>query len=323
MRSPAALIFGDLQRRGVLGINCRNARYILPNNPRRLYPLVDDKVRTKTLAAESGIAVPELYALIQASGEIGRVHEQLAARDSFVVKPAHGSGGAGILVVAGRRGPRYRRANGLLLEPEELEYHLSNVLSGMYSLGGHTDEALIEYRVRFDRRFEAVTYLGVPDIRTVVFLGVPVMAMVRLPTRRSDGKANLHQGAVGVGVDIASGVTRGGVCMDRTVDEHPDTGAPVAGLPIPGWNDLLQMAARCWELTGLGYLGLDVVLDETLGPLMLEMNARPGISIQIANRAGLRPRLERVEAQVAEHGREWSAAERVDFAQRHFVGEAA
>jgi len=337
MPSPLAWmgsrVFGRLERAGVLGMNRRNAAYILERNPRRLYPLVDDKVRTKTLATRHGIAVPELYAVVEASFEIGGLHAALLERDGFVIKPAQGSGGAGILVVAGHRGIRYRRANGLLLEPEELEYHVANVLSGMYSLGGHPDRALIEYRVHFDRRFENLTYLGVPDIRTVVYRGVPVMAMLRLPTRRSDGRANLHQGAVGVGVDLASGRTRGGVCLDRPVDEHPDTAHPVAGLELPGWTDLLELAARCWELTGLGYLGVDVVLDETLGPLMLEMNARPGISIQIANRAGLVPRLQAVDAAWAarrESGsREphpgetpqdagWKPEERVAYAQLHF-----
>jgi len=338
MPSPGARlhswVFGGLEDAGVLGMNRRNAGYILERNPRSLYPLVDDKVRTKTLAARHGIAVPELYAVVEASFEIGGLHAALLEHDGFVIKPAHGSGGAGILVVAGRRGRRYRRANGVLLEPEELEYHVANVLSGTYSLGGHPDRALVEYRVRFDRRFEGVTYLGVPDIRTVVYRGVPVMAMLRLPTRRSDGRANLHQGAVGVGIDLGSGRTRGGVCLDRLVEEHPDTAQAVAGLELPGWEELLALAARCWDLTGLGYLGVDVVLDEHLGPLMLEMNARPGISIQIANRTGLLPRLGAVDAAwqarrepspsyqrdgIGDGG--WKAEERVAFAQARFGGE--
>jgi len=120
--------------------------------------------------------------------------------------------------------------------------------------------------------------------------------MIRLPTRNSDGKANLHQGAVGVGIDIATGITRKGVWLNRSVSEHPDFGVPLAGLAIPAWDELLELAARCYELTGLGYMGVDIVLDRNMGPLILEINARPGLGIQIANQDGLHARLDRIEA---------------------------
>ncbi len=284
-----------LKERGVLGINRRNADYIALANSRRLYPLVDDKLETKRLALAAGMAVPELYGVVAAQHEIDDLLPSLVAEhEDFVIKPAHGSGGNGILVIAGRRGSRFRKASGELIDGDELYHHVSNALSGLYSLGGQRDRVMIEYRVRFDRLFEKITYKGVPDLRTVVYRGYPVMSMARLPTRASDGKANLHQGAVGVGIDLASGVTVGGVLGNQAVAEHPDTGRPVAGIQIPGWPDLLELAARCYDITGLGYLGVDVVLDRDLGPLVLELNARPGLNIQIANRQGLRTRLERV-----------------------------
>ncbi len=49
-----------LKARGVLGINRRNAEYTLVHNPRRLYPVVDDKPQTKRLALAAGMAIPEL-----------------------------------------------------------------------------------------------------------------------------------------------------------------------------------------------------------------------------------------------------------------------
>lgn len=54
---------------------------------------------------------------------------------------------------------------------------------------------------------------------------------------------------------------------------------------------MLLMAAEAIEMTGLGYLGADFVLDKERGPVLLELNARPGLAIQIANRSGLRRRL--------------------------------
>jgi len=173
---------------------------------------------------------------------------------------------------------------------------MENTLGGQFSLGGQPDQVLVEYRVKFDPVFDKVSYLGVPDVRIIVFKGVPVMAMIRLPTRSSDGKANLHMGGVGVGIDLRTGVTTNAVVGTSPVIEHPDTGASVVGLNIPHWATMLEIASRCYEITGLGYLGVDLVLDAALGPLILEMNARPGLNIQIANARGLLPRLTYLES---------------------------
>ncbi len=305
-----------LKARGVLGINGRNALYTLTHNPRHLYPLVDDKLKTKRLAQKAGIAVPELYGVVEIERQIRELPQTLSRHRDFVVKPAGGSGGDGILVIIGRTKGMYRKADGRLINAAELEHQVSNILSGMYSLGGHPDKALIEYRVRFDPVFEAISYQGVPDVRIVVFRGIPVMSMVRLPTRMSDGKANLHQGAIGAGIDLATGRTLTAVWRNDIVDEHPDTGNPVTGVEIPRWERLLDLAARCYELTGLGYVGVDLVLDQELGPLILELNARPGLNIQIANRAGLLTRLQVVERDARHIS---AATERVAFARERFA----
>jgi alpha-L-glutamate ligase-like protein len=291
-------LIGRLLDRGVLGLNERNCQYIMRYNPRRLYPLVDDKLATKELALAAGIAVPALYGVIRSFHDIRDLPRMIASHRDFVIKPAQGSGGDGILVISGRARDRdlYRLVDGTLLDGEAIGHHLSNILSGQYSLGGHRDVALLEYCVRFDSTFSEHAYRGVPDIRVIVFRGYPVMSMVRLPTRKSHGKANLHQGAIGAGIDLASGRTTFAVSGNSLVTEHPDTSATVAGLPIPSWQHLLELAAGCFELTGLGYLGVDIVLDREHGPMLLELNARPGLNIQIANRAGLRPRLAAVEA---------------------------
>ena len=304
-----------LRASGVMGINWRNAEYTLVHNERRRYPLVDDKLETKRLADKAGVAVPPLYAVVQIEREIRNLPRKLADREDFVVKPARGSQGDGIAVVIGRWRGGYRLADGTTMTEADLAFHVSNILSGVFSLGGQPDRALVEYRVQFDPVFERITYRGVPDIRVIVFLGVPVMAMVRLPTRMSRGKANLHQGALGTGVDMATGTTLTAVWRDRIVDEHPDTGAPVAGVQIPDWDVLLEIAARGYELTGLGYVGVDLVLDRTKGPLVLELNARPGLAIQLANRAGLAPRL---LAARAAFGSLAPVADRVSFAKERF-----
>jgi alpha-L-glutamate ligase-like protein len=287
-----------LREAGVLGLNERNADYIMRLNPRRLYPRVDNKVLTKKLAIEAGMPVPELYGVIANQGEVRRFSDIVADRESFVVKPARGSGGDGIIVLVGRskrKRDSYRYASGLLVSGAEIEHHISNIVGGQYSLAGNPDTALIEYCVHFDPLFADVSYQGVPDIRVIVYRGYPVMSMVRLPTRTSDGKANLHQGAVGAGIDLSTGRTLRGVLGNDVVDEHPDTGALISGLYIPKWDFILQSSARSSEVTGLGYLGVDMVIDKDLGALILEMNARPGLNIQIANGCGLAHRIRRID----------------------------
>jgi alpha-L-glutamate ligase-like protein len=297
---------------GILGINKRNADYLLPVNQRRLYPLVDDKLLTKQLAIQNGLQVPRLYGVIRYHHQIPAISEIASRHPRFVVKPSMGSGGEGILALTRRNDGDLVRASGEVLSADELMYYISGILAGLYSLGGQDDKALVEYRVEPSPVFDMVAYQGAPDVRLIVYKGVPVLSMVRLPTSESKGKANLHHGAIGVGVDMQMGITLAGVHHDRVITTHPDTGEAMRGIQIPYWEDILRIGARSYDMTGLGYLGVDVVIDRTKGPMILEFNARPGLSIQIANHSGLVPRLEAVDEIDI---RALSSEERIAFGQ--------
>ena len=286
--------FQFLRRSGIIGLNERNIKYVSEFNPRRLHRLVNNKIETKALALRAHIPVPDLLGTIESSRDIGSLPKMVQGAPGFVIKPAQGAQGNGILVIDGPVAGGWRLANGRRITKDRIRFHVNNIMSGMYSLGGQPDIAMIEYKVNFDPLFDDVSFKGVPDIRIIVLKGFAVAAMVRLPTADSDGKANLHKGGVGVGVDLPTGVTTTAMQYDRPIDVHPDTAQPLAGIQIPNWDDVLMMAARSYDVTGLGYLGVDVVLDRDKGPLLLELNARPGISIQIANGSGLRERLEAV-----------------------------
>ncbi|MFK8027190.1 MAG: alpha-L-glutamate ligase-like protein [Gammaproteobacteria bacterium] len=285
----------QLRSQGVLGINQRNTDYIMRYNPRHLYPLVDDKLRTKSLAIDAGIEVPKLFSKIEINHEINSLDSLLELHDDVVIKPSHGSGGNGILVLGGKVGKFYRTASGDLISLNSIKHYVSNILSGMYSLGGLADTAFLEYRVQFDPVFDNISFKGVPDIRIIVFQGVPVAAMIRLPTSKSGGKANLHQGAIGVGIDLATGKTTHAVIGNQATTIHPDTGHVINDVQIPKWQKILKIAIKCADTVGLGYLGVDIVLDSELGPLMLELNARPGLNVQLANQQGLQQNLVKVE----------------------------
>lgn len=297
-----------LKKVGVVGMNRRNVVLIARNNPRRLYPRVDDKLKTKQITQGRDIAVPAMIGVARTQYHVKQLGDFLKHDSAFVIKPSKGSGGKGILVITGRDGEDFLKPSGTRVTLKELQHHVSNTLSGLYSLGGNPDVAMIEELVEFSDVFDGFSYEGVPDIRVILYHGYPVMAMTRLSTRESDGKANLHQGAVGLGIDIATGRTLNAVQHGQPLENHPDTGRKLSELEVPHWTDLLNLASRAYEVSELGYLGADIVLDKNRGPLLLELNARPGLAIQIANGMGMQPRLSLIDSQL---GTQRTAAERV------------
>ena len=221
------------------------------------------------------------------------------------------------MVITRRNGDNFIKSSGELLNLSDIRRHMSNCLAGLYSLAGTPDIVLIEDLIAFDDCFTGYSHEGVPDIRIIVFRGYPVMAMLRLATHSSDGKANLHQGAVGVGLAMDSGHALNAVQHSKRIETHPDTQRPLNEIAIPNWRQLLVLAARCCDMTGLGYIGADLVLDKHLGPQLLELNARPGLAIQVANGQGLVPRLRKIEA--LHEKRRVSAEQRVDYVMEEFA----
>ncbi len=283
-----------LKQAGILGINRRNLSYILNSNKRSLYPRVDNKLLTKEICEEHSIPVPTTYGVIRSQGDLQDFQKMVAGHQDFVVKPACGAAGRGILVIASHDGQVYQSPSGRKTNWPDLRYHVSAIVSGLYSLGGRADCAIVEQRIVTHPELDAVSVGGTPDVRVILYYGVPVMAMVRLPTEASGGRANLHQGAIAVAVDLVTGTTYGGVCENRTIDRHPDTKGPIAGIELPGWRELIDASLRLGDALELGYLGVDFVIDANRGPVVLEANARPGLAIQVAHRQGLLPRLRRV-----------------------------
>ena len=291
----------DLRRAGVLGINRRNIEFTLGENPRRLYPLVDDKLRTKALCEELGVPTAKVLALARSHSEVRRLVRRLRGRADFVLKPAAGTMGNGIVVVQQASDSTWTTPSGRVLDERDLAYHAAGIVSGLYALGGRADTAFVEERLEAHPGLHPIIAGGVPDVRIVVYRGIPVMAMTRLPTHRSGGRANLHQGAVGAGIDLETGRTNHAVIGSTPVATHPDTGTRVIDYPIPGFDEALRTALRATEGTGLGYVGADVVVDAARGPVLLELNARPGLGIQIANLRGLRGRLETIRRTATAH----------------------
>lgn len=281
------------ERPEVLGINRRNLDLVFADYRPGKFRVLDDKLAAKALLEKHGIAVPRTLGVIRSQDELDALPDLLESLGDLVVKPAKGWGGRGILVLGsaepgpdGR--PRWVKPGGQPIEAADIVAHVSDVLSGIYSLDEDQDHALLEERI-FAHEFHARLYeRGLSDLRIVLDRGRPIQAMCRLPADASDGKANLNSGGVGLGVEIETGRTHGAICKGRDITRHPDSGHELIGLQLPCWSECLDLARRCAETVDLDYLGVDLVIDRDRGPLVLEMNARPGLAIQLANREGQR-----------------------------------
>lgn len=283
--------------RKILGMNARNLDYIRPYNLLGPKKMADDKLLCKRILKKNEIAVSGLITKIRSLEELENFDWSVLP-DSFALKPNRGFGGEGIVVVYGRKKGRedvWIKADKSMLTTEDLKSHIRNILDGSFSLSNTPDIAFFEERLRLLKLFKPYVYKGIPDIRVIVFNKIPIMAMLRLPTKESGGKANLHQGAIGVGIDLASGVTTTAVWGRNKIIEYiPGTRLLISGIKIPYWADILTLAVRAQEISGLGFLGADIAIDKEKGPVIVELNARPGLSIQIANLSGLKERLEKV-----------------------------
>lgn len=295
----------------VLGMNARNLDFIRPYNTKRARNIADDKIATKEALFKADIPTSPIFGVIHDQRELAEF-DFSKLPSSFVVKPNFGYGGGGIIVIFGRhKDGAYITGKGEHLDEGAIRQHVANILDGNFSLHNVPDFAFFESRVRISKLLKPYCYQGIPDVRVIVFDRVPVMAMLRLPTEASHGKANLHQGGIGVGIDIAQGVTTTAIqrhpflSSDRIVEYVPNTRLLLSGLRIPDWDEVLRIAVRAQEAIGLGYIGVDITFDRDQGPVVLEVNARPGLSIQNANLSPLLERLERIEGltvKSADHG---------------------
>jgi len=253
------------------------------------------------------IATAELYHVFESPEDLEIINWETIPVP-FVIKPASGSAGKGIWVIKKKVEDKSLWVNnqGNKLAKEDLDLHILNILDGEFSTWGSNHKALVEEMIPPHPKLAKLAYQGTPDIRVIVFNSVPVMAMARIPTKESKSKANLDQGAIGVGIDMASGVTIHGVKgKKKDIKFFPNTKKKVHGIMIPQWTEILEVAVKAANVAGYKYMGADLFIHEEKGPMIVELNGFPGLSIQLANDAGLKRRLERVEGlevRNAQHG---------------------
>lgn len=283
------------QRRNVLGVNGLDLLYADPTNTQSISFLPNDKLATKQILKDADIPVPETYAIIQTHREASAIDWETLP-ESFVLKPNLGLMGGGILVVFGRsRNRQWVRGSGNVTE-KQLHAHVNDILDGNFSHGNVPDTAFVEQRIQLTKELKSYAVGGgIPDIRVYMANYIPVMAMLRLPSPESKGLANIHAGGIGLGVDLATGITTSAVHHGQRVTRYPGTRQLLTGIVIPNFQNALLLACKAGHAMQMGWTGVDIALDREHGQLVLEVNGYPGLDIQLANLATLRDRIRRVE----------------------------
>lgn len=276
-----------------LGLNKRNVKYIYPSNKRKDYKLADDKILAKCIMEENSIACAKTYAVIEFIGEIPKVWEKMNQYSSLAIKPANGSGGGGILILNKGENGVWMKGNESFTN-EQIHLYLANIIMGVYSLGSN-DRVLIEECIIPHEFFRSIYDDGVPDFRVIVYKHKITLGMLRVPTDASNGKANLHQGGLGIGVDLSTGQMTQAFDGKTYFDVHPDTLKQIKGIELPYWDEIIELSLKTAAVFPLKYLGVDIVIDANKGPLIMEVNVRPGLGIQMVNRRGLTPILEAID----------------------------
>jgi alpha-L-glutamate ligase-like protein len=283
-------------RSKILGRNERYLDYIRISNLRKAIHIADDKVLTKEILGRYNIPVPKKLAIIKDLKSLEDFNFDLLPK-SIVVKPVHGVRGSGIEIFYNRdKDGQWIKSNGSRWSTNDVKGLCREIIDGKFSLFNEPDVVLIEERVKSHNVFKPYTYKGAPDVRIIVYNNIPIMSYVRIPTRASNGKANLDLGAIGTGIDMAVGKTTSAIIGKGTSIEYvPETNLPLSGIKIPYWDRILRYAIEASKATNLGYAAVDFLIDRDFGPLVVELNARPGLSIQIANDDGLRWRLRKAK----------------------------
>lgn len=294
----------------ILGINARTQQFSYRVNSAKGKKIADSKLQSAWVLKKASISSPEVFSKFRKPEDVFKFDWE-GLPSQFALKPSRGMGGEGIIVVKKRLDTKilgetvWVTTQKQKINIDDLKLHTLDILEGAYSMGNIPDVAFIQEYVGRHKVFRKYAYRGTPDIRIIVFNKVPIMAMLRLPTKESGGRANLHQGAIGVGVDIATGITTKAIWHGEQIVYKPGTERKLRGIKVPFWTTCLETAVKSQMVSGLGYLGVDIVLHPEKGPMVLELNAQPGLQIQLANMTGLKKRLERVEdleVRDAEHG---------------------
>ena len=271
----------------VLGINARNIDWVATHNSAEAMRRATDKLETKQLLRDNNIPTPQTIAVFERPPKIEDIKAKLGELSEFVIKPNRGSQGKGIVVIKEKRLFTYYSVGGKAWHLDAMQKQIHDIISGRFS-SDRADTAYIEPRIMQEPSISALAPCGLADIRIIVLEKKILCAMLRLPTKLSDGKANIHQGAIGASLNLADGTITRAKLKRQAILLHPDSNASLKGFQVPHWQRVLEITQKCAATNPLGYMGIDICIDAKLGPLVLEINGRPGLEVQNIHNSSLK-----------------------------------
>lgn len=292
----------------ILGINRRNLEYIKKLNPQKNIRLADNKYKTKQFLEQRGIPVPKTYAHITERKQLLDFDFGSLPSDVFVAKPNKWSKWKWIFIL--KRLPSVSHESNhwifqqisasiedylyrdlvdypygytyrdTVLSDRVLKKKLVAVLEWNYTLANRPDTILVEEKILPGSGFEQFCEYGLADIRVIVCNLVPVAAMLRVPTAKSWWVANLAQGGMAFGVDIATWQIRT-LATDSKIyyKDFPEEYKHLYKFTIPFWDDILLHSANIQYFVNMGYIWVDWVITAD-GPKLLEVNGKAWLEIQ-------------------------------------------
>lgn len=281
--------------KNVMGINKRNVELIKPQSDRKILALVDDKLKTKDILNNAGISFSKVYEVCNSFFEIDKFIKSLSLYDSFVLKPSRGYGGNGIEIIKKVENGIWYLSGDRKWDVDDQKDYIREILYGVYSMGDSSDVAFAEELIIAHYDIAPFSENGLPDVRVIVYNGLAVAAMIRVPTKESKGKANLHAGGFAASIELKTGRIEDGWFKRGRILRHPESGKILNNFSIPYWNEIINISNNLMKFFPLQYMGVDFTVDNNKGPIILELNARPGLEIQNVLGKGLLSLLGRMQ----------------------------
>lgn len=177
--------------------------------------------------------------------------------------------------------------------------HRMDFSRGKYLLDGKAveAEALIELMEKNDGWFlsqaveqhselaaiypETTNTLRLITVRNHLGESEVLFVVLRLGTAATVPVDNGSRGGLVAKVDLETGILSHATSLwsQDEYSHHPNSGAPIDGVKLPGWSELLPtMLTLADSLPYLQFVAWDVLLTET-GPVVIEANTSSGVNI--------------------------------------------
>lgn len=301
---------------GILWNNARNLLYIRKFNDKKAIRLANNKLETKRFLWERWIPFAKTYAVIKNRKELAKFNFLNLQKKEFVIKPNHWSKGKWIYICKTlEEKPEIKKRTWLqtlfkksfwednyyistwkkAVGETEFKRYLTDIISGKHSMTTWDDRIIVEEILRPWEAFKDFCEFGLADIRVIVFNLVPVAAMIRIPTDKSGGKANLAAGWIWLGIEVWTGkITSMLFKWKIYTKKFPEKFKHFQYKEIPFRNDILFLSSKIQYFVNLWYLALDRVITNDW-PKLLEINARAWLEVQKITWTKLKKTLEKLD----------------------------